>query len=48
MHVLEGHGFIRAKRGYVTIRRRGAMEDFAAAAYGQAEEEYRLLLGPMR
>ncbi|WP_127753265.1 Crp/Fnr family transcriptional regulator [Devosia sp. 1566] len=41
LHVLEGNGFICAERGYVTIRRREAMEEFASAAYGLPEKEYR-------
>ncbi|WP_196259616.1 Crp/Fnr family transcriptional regulator [Pelagibacterium limicola] len=45
LHVLEGKGFIRAERGYVTIRNRAALEEFAADAYGKPEEEYRRLIG---
>jgi CRP-like cAMP-binding protein len=48
IHVLEGNHFISAERGYITIRRRDAMEEFASAAYGQPEEEYRRLIGPLR
>jgi CRP-like cAMP-binding protein len=48
IHVLEGNHFISAERGYITIRRREAMEEFASAAYGQAEQEYRRLIGPLR
>ncbi|WMT92564.1 Crp/Fnr family transcriptional regulator (plasmid) [Pelagibacterium sp. H642] len=44
LHVLEGNGFIRAERGYVTIRNREALEEFAADAYGKPEEEYRRLM----
>ena len=47
LHVLEGNRFIRAERGYVTIRDRGALESFARDAYGKPEEEYRRLLGAM-
>jgi len=48
LHVLEGNGFISAERGYVTIRRREALEEFAAAAYGKPEQEYQRVLGPLR
>ena len=47
LHVLEGNRFIRAERGYVTIRDRAALELFAGDAYGRPEEEYRRLLGAM-
>ena len=48
LHVLEGNGFISAERGYITIRRREKLEEFAAAAYGKPEQEYRRVLGPLR
>lgn len=47
LHVLEGNGLIRADRGWVTIRNRAGLEEFAADAYGRSETEYRRLLGPM-
>jgi CRP-like cAMP-binding protein len=47
LHVLEGNGFIRAERGYVTIRNRKALEEFARDAYGGPESEYRRLIGPI-
>ena len=47
MHVLEGNGFIELARGYVVIRNRAALEEFAGDAYGKAEAEYRRLLGPL-
>ena len=47
LHVLEGNGFIRSERGYVTIRNRKALEEFAADSYGRPEAEYRRLIGPM-
>ena len=46
VHVLVGHGFIEADRGFITIRNRAALEAFANDAYGQPEAEYRRLLGP--
>ncbi len=48
LHVLEGNGFIRSERGYVTIRNRKALEEFAGDAYGKPEAVYRRLIGPMR
>ena len=45
IHVLTGNGFIDADRGFITIRNRAALEEFADGAYGQAEDEYRRLLG---
>ena len=47
LHVLEGNGFIANDRGNITIRNRGAMEDFAGDTYGAPEAEYRRLLGPL-
>ena len=47
LHVLEGNGFIRAERGWITIRNRKALEDFAGDAYGPPEAEYRRLIGDM-
>lgn len=47
LHVLEGNGFIRAERGYITIRDRRRLEEFARDAYGRPEAEYRRLIGPM-
>ena len=47
LHVLEGNGFITNDRGSITIRNRGAMEDFAGDTYGVPEAEYRRLLGPL-
>lgn len=46
-HVLEGHGFIRAKRGRITIRNREGLIDFADRSYGMAEAEYERLFGPL-
>lgn len=48
LHVLEGKRLIRADRGWVTIRDRAALEDFAGDAYGASEDEYRRLIGPMK
>ena len=46
--VLEGNGFIRAERGWITVRNRAALEEFAGDAYGVPEAEYGRLLGPLR
>jgi CRP-like cAMP-binding protein len=48
LHVLEGNHFIVSARGYVTIRNRNALEEFAMDAYGRPEREYLRLIGPMR
>jgi CRP-like cAMP-binding protein len=47
LHMLEGYGFIKAKRGNVTILDRDALIDFADGMYGTPEEEYRRLIGPL-
>ncbi len=45
LHVLEGNGYIKADRGFVTVIDRVALEAFAADAYGRPEAEYRRLIG---
>jgi hypothetical protein len=40
LHVMEGNGFIRNKRGVVIMRDRPALEEFAGDAYGRPEAEY--------
>lgn len=47
LHVLEGNRLIRADRGWVTIRDRAALEEFAGDAYGRSENEYRRLVGKL-
>jgi len=45
LHMLAGHGFItNAERGVITIPNRRALEEFAHAAYGRPEEEFRRLM----
>ena len=39
---------IRAKRGLITVRDRGKLEDAAGGSYGVAEAEYERLIGPFR
>ena len=47
LHTLEGNGFIELTRGYVFIRNRRALEEFAGDAYGKPEAEYNRLLGSL-
>jgi CRP-like cAMP-binding protein len=46
LHILEGAGMIRSKRGRVIIRDREMLEDLAGDSYGVPEAEYRQLIGP--
>ena len=46
LHVLEGMGAISAKRGTVVVTNRELLEELAGEAYGEAEEQYRKLIGP--
>ena len=46
LHILEGNGLIRSKRGRVLIVDRDKLEELAAASYGVPEAEYRRLIGP--
>lgn len=46
LHTLEATGAIRSNRGVVMITNRGRLEEIAGDAYGQAEAEYRRLIGP--
>jgi CRP-like cAMP-binding protein len=46
LHVLEGIGAIRSKRGRVIILDRNKLEELAGDAYGEPEAEYRRLIGP--
>ena len=47
LHTLEGTGAIRSSRGIITITKRARLEEIAGEAYGEAEAEYRLLIGPL-
>ena len=47
LHILEGTGMIRSKRGRVIIRDREKLEDLAGDSYGPAEAEYQRLIGPL-
>jgi CRP-like cAMP-binding protein len=46
LHTLEGAGAIKSDRGVVTITDRHRLEEIAGDSYGQAEAEYRRLIGP--
>lgn len=46
LHVLEGMGAIRSKRGRVIVLDREKLEDLAGDAFGEPEGEYRRLIGP--
>ncbi|MCO6187847.1 Crp/Fnr family transcriptional regulator [Rhizobium sp. L1K21] len=47
LHILEGKRLIRAERGRITIRDRGAIEAMVGETYGKPEAEYRRLLGEL-
>lgn len=44
LHVLEGEGFIRSRRGLVIVRDRQGLEKACGALYGVPEAEYRRLI----
>lgn len=46
LHVIEGYGFIKTRRGHIAIKDRDALVDFADGMYGVPEAEYRRLIGP--
>jgi len=46
LHIIEGYGFIRARRGNIAIVDREALIAFATGMYGPPEAEYRRLIGP--
>jgi hypothetical protein len=46
LHVLEGAGMIRSKRGRVVILDRQKLEELAGDGYGQPETEYSRLIAP--
>ena len=46
LHVLEGAGMIRSKRGRVIILDRQKLEELAGEGYGKPEAEYRRLIAP--
>jgi CRP-like cAMP-binding protein len=46
LHTLESTGAIRSERGVVLITNRSRLEEIAGDSYGEAEAEYRRLVGP--
>lgn len=46
LHVLEGAGMIRSKRGRVLILDREKLEELAGEGYGKPEAQYRKLIAP--
>lgn len=46
LHVLEGTHAIRSRRGCIEIRDRAALEEIAGEVYGDAEADYREMIGP--
>jgi len=44
MHLLEGTGMIRARRGQIVVLDREKLEDMAGVSYGPAEAEYERLM----
>ena len=46
LHLLEGDGLIRARRGCITVRDRAGLRRIAGQAYGFAEAEYSRLIAP--
>ncbi len=47
LHILEGAGMIRSKRGRVFILDREKLQELAGDSYGIPEREYRRLIGPL-
>ena len=45
LHIIEGDGLIRCRRGRIFIRDRTALEALAADCYGAAESTYREIIG---
>lgn len=46
LHILEGEGAIRSRRGCITMRERAMLERLAGESYGFAEAHYRRLIAP--
>lgn len=45
LHVIEGNGLVRCRRGRITIRDRAGLEALATGCYGVAESFYREITG---
>jgi CRP-like cAMP-binding protein len=46
LHIIEGDGHLRCRRGRITIRNRAELLQLAGACYGAAEAQYRSFFGP--
>lgn len=46
LNMIESYGFIRTRRGHITIIEREALIAFADGTYGKPEAEYRRVIGP--
>lgn len=46
LHVLEGAGLVRGRRGRIVVRDRRGLESVAAGCYGASESLYRMVIGP--
>jgi hypothetical protein len=47
LQMIESYGYIRARRGEITIRDRDGLLKLAGGAYGPPEAEYRRLVGDL-
>jgi CRP-like cAMP-binding protein len=45
LHIIEGNGLVRCRRGRITIRDRAGLEALATGCYGAAESFYREIIG---
>lgn len=45
LHIIEGNGLLRCRRGRITVRDRAGLEELAAGCYGAAEAFYRETIG---
>jgi hypothetical protein len=46
LHIIEGDGHLRCRRGRITIRDRAQLVQMAGVCYGAAEAHYRSFFGP--
>lgn len=46
LHIFEGDGLVRCRRGQILIRDRDRLEKLAAGSYGEPERCYKALIGP--
>lgn len=46
LHILEGSRAVRSARGRLIVRDRGLLEQIAGETYGDAEADYRRMIGP--